>query len=115
MNCISAAEFVTNNGSGPFFIILIYAYDIFQINTADLVQVSNLCKSATDSGKNSSDCIKDMMGIIRTAGLGLIVTTFFGILIIALCWVLLARALKLWIYVMFSPLFGLAYFSGNGW
>lgn len=25
------------------------------------------------------------------------------------------RAFKLWIYVMFSPLFGLAYFTGNGW
>lgn len=114
VNCISAAEFVTNNGSGPFFIILIYAYDIFQINTADLVQISNLCTTSSDK-TSSSDCIKDMMGIIRTAGLGLIVTTFFGILIIALCWVLLARALKLWIYVMFSPLFWLAYFTKNGW
>jgi hypothetical protein len=96
---------VTHNGSGPFFIILIYAYDIFQINTADLVEVSKLCKATTSTGKSSADCIKDMMGIIRSAGLGLIVTVFFGILIIALCWVLLARALKLWIYVMFSPLF----------
>lgn len=114
VNCISAAEFVTNNGSGPFFIILIYAYDIFQINTADLVEISKLCTTSSDKA-SSRDCIKDMMGIIRTAGLGLIVTTFFGILIIALCWVLLARALKLWIYVMFSPLFWLAYFTGNGW
>lgn len=106
---------MTHNGSGPFFIILIYAYDIFQINTADMVDVTKLCKTTLEGGKDSSDCIKDLMGIIRSAGLGLIVTTFFGILIVALCWVLLARALKLWIYVMFSPLFGLAYFSGNGW
>jgi hypothetical protein len=53
------------------------------------------------------------MGLVRKFGLSLITMIFFGILLIALCWVLLMRAFKLWIYIMFSPLFGLAYFTGK--
>lgn len=113
--CISAAEFVANNASGPYFIMMIYAYDIFKIQKTDLVRLSNkdnpLCNKDTDAQK----CIKSLVDVVIKVGTGLIVVFFFGVLTIALCWVLLMRAFKLWIYVMFSPLFGLAFFTGNGW
>ncbi len=53
------------------------------------------------------------MAVLRKFGVALVTTMFFAILLVALCWVLLVRAFKLWIYVMFSPLFGLAYAVGD--
>ncbi|MCB9806557.1 hypothetical protein H6768_01415 [Candidatus Peribacteria bacterium] len=51
--------------------------------------------------------------LVRKFGVALITTVFFAVILIALCWVLLSRAFKLWVYVMFSPLFGLAYAVGD--
>ncbi len=113
--CISAAEFVTYNGSGPFFIIMIYAYNIFRIQNTDIVSLKKACEpdKTTGSVSDSKTCIKNLTSILRQFGLALIVTFFFSVLLVALCWVLLMRAFKLWIYVMFSPLFGLAIFTGE--
>ncbi len=47
--CISAAEFVSYNQAGPFFIIMIYAYDIFKIQKTSLIELSNVCSSAATS------------------------------------------------------------------
>jgi hypothetical protein len=44
VRCISPAEFLTQNQAGPFFIIMIYAYNIFKIQEADLTPLNNLCK-----------------------------------------------------------------------
>ena len=110
--CISAAEFVANNQSGPFFIMMIYAYDIFRIQSTDL---TNLNPKECGTKVDAKECIKKLTDVVISFGTGLIVTLFFGILTIALCWVLLMRAFKLWIYVMFSPLFWLAYFTGEWW
>lgn len=112
--CISAAEFVTYNGSGPFFIIMVYAYNIFKIQSTTIVNLKDTCTVKEDgSVADSKTCIKNLTQILRQFGLAVIVTFFFSVLLIALCWVLLMRAFKLWIYVMFSPLFGLAIFTGE--
>ncbi len=117
IDCISPAEFLTKNQAGPFFIIMIYAYNIFKIQDADKNAVEDFCVDQTASGetkyKTSKDCIKDLVGIVRKFWLSLIVTIFFAIMLVALCWILLMRAIKLWIYIMLSPLFGLAYFTGK--
>ena len=44
--CISPAEFLTKNQAGPFFIIMIYAYNIFKIQDADIQKIkgSNFCR-----------------------------------------------------------------------
>lgn len=112
VKCISPAEFLTHNEAGPFFIIMIYAYNIFKIQEADMKPLKNFCKS-TDGTQYmaAKDCTKNLMGIVRDFWLSLIVTVFFAIMLIALCWVLLMRAIKLWIYIMLSPLFGLAFFT----
>lgn len=77
-----------------------------------MIDFNKVCKGIGDeqSGQaNSSKCISDLGKLLRKFGVAFITTTFFAIILIALCWVLLARAFKLWVYVMFSPLFGLAY------
>lgn len=115
--CISPAEFVTYNQAGPFFIMMIYAYNIFKIQDANALDLKNFCTATSTDNKvqyqSSKDCIKSLMGIVKKFGLSLVVTIFFGIMLLALCWVLLMRAIKLWIYIMLSPLFGLAIFTGQ--
>jgi len=112
VKCISPAEFISKNSSGPFFIIMIYAYDIFKIQKTEMIDFDRVCKGINETGNekvNSATCISDLGKLLRKFGVAFITTTFFAIILIALCWVLLARAFKLWVYVMFSPLFGLAY------
>jgi hypothetical protein len=116
IKCISPAEFISQNQSGPFFIIMVYAYDIFKIQKTETINFSAVCGGGevvtTDVAGSDGDarsCVSTLMKLLRKFGVALITTTFFAIILIALCWVLLARAFKLWIYVMFSPLFGLAY------
>lgn len=64
--CISAAEFVQYNGSGPFFIIMIYAYNIFKIQNTTIVSLADACKPETDgSVQDSATCIKNLTTILR--------------------------------------------------
>jgi hypothetical protein len=46
VRCISPAEFLTENQAGPFFIIMIYAYNIFKIQEADIQDITkgNFCR-----------------------------------------------------------------------
>jgi hypothetical protein len=109
--CISPAEFIAFNESGPFFIIMVYAYDIFKIQNTEQVNFEAVCAGGADV----KECVKSIWQLLRKFWVALITTIFFAIILIALCWVLLARAFKLWIYVMFSPLFGLAYAVTDEW
>ena len=105
---------------------MIYAYDIFKVQNGALTKLSVTCDVVKDINgkpvirdgktvqKDAKACISDLAGLARNFGVGLITTLFFAILLVALCWVLLMRAIKLWIYIMFSPLFGLAYFTDKG-
>lgn len=113
--CISPAEFLTKNEAWPFFIIMIYAYNIFKIQDADKLSTkTDFCRGTgenADKYKSAKDCVENLVAIVRDFGLSLIVTLFFAVMLVALCWVLLMRAIKLWIYIMLSPLFWLAYFT----
>jgi len=71
--CISAAEFIKNNGSGPYFIMIIYAYDIFKVQKSALVNLSTQCTKDTQT----SQCIKTLTDIVIKFGTALIVTFFF--------------------------------------
>lgn len=88
---------------------MIYAYNIFKIQEADMTPLRNFCDpsktSDTAQYKSAKSCVESLLGIVRDFGLSLIVTVFFAIMLVALCWVLLMRAIKLWIYIMLSPLF----------
>lgn len=96
---------------------MVYAYDIFKIQKTEMINFAEVCKGINDpeqGQQNSATCVSDLAKLLRKFGVAFITTTFFAIILIALCWVLLARAFKLWIYVMFSPLFGLAYAVSDG-
>ncbi len=116
--CISPAEFLTQNQAWPFFIIMIYAYNIFKIQDADINHVKDFCAKENSDGttqyQSAKSCVESLVSVVRKFWLSLVVTVFFAIMLIALCWILLMRAIKLWIYIMLSPLFGLAYFTGKG-
>lgn len=43
IKCISPAEFISKNSSGPFFIIMVYAYDIFKIQKTEMVDFAKVC------------------------------------------------------------------------
>lgn len=69
VKCISPAEFLTYNESGPYFIIMIYAYNIFKIQNADLTNVGDFC-STTESGgttkyETGKSCISSLVAILR--------------------------------------------------
>lgn len=72
--CISAAEFIANNGSGPYFIMMIYAYDIFKVQRTDLVRLKD---AKCDKDANVQKCIKNLTDIVIKFGTALIVTFFF--------------------------------------
>ncbi len=64
--CISPAEFLTHNQAGPFFIIMIYAYNIFKIQEADMAPLQNFCMSKDGTQyKSAKDCTKDLVGLVR--------------------------------------------------
>jgi len=105
--CISPAEFISKNKAGPFYMIMIYAYDIFKIQNGDFIDNEDLCNQA---GENNDSCIRTLTGILARFLFHIIWAFFFSILLIALSVVLLYRAFMLWIYIMFSPMFGLAVF-----
>lgn len=70
VRCMSPAEFLTYNQSGPFFIIMVYAYNIFKIQNADLQNIQqNFCKdSSSDSSQKketAKNCVTSLVAIVR--------------------------------------------------
>lgn len=67
---MSPAEFLNRNEAGPYFIIMIYAYNIFKIQDANKFSLDKLCTAETGSDntvqyQTSESCIKSLMGIVR--------------------------------------------------
>lgn len=58
--CISPAEFITYNQSGPFFIILIYAYDIFKVQKTDMANLKTACGGAEEGSVDAQGCIRNL-------------------------------------------------------
>ena len=53
------------------------------------------------------------MDIASKLGFGIIFFVIFGILVIAIIYALFSRALMLWLYAMFSPIFALTFVLGD--
>ena len=54
------------------------------------------------------------VGIVHQGIVGAIMFLVFGLLTLALVAMLLVRAIKLWIYAIFSPLFTFQFVAGSG-
>lgn len=60
------------------------------------------------------DKIKGVTQIIHQGIIGAIMFIVYGLLVIALVFMLMMRAIKLWFYAIFSPLMTLKYVIGDG-
>lgn len=94
-NCTSIRNII-NNGGGSYASMLLYAYDIFKIQ--DIKDISWTIGKITAAGQLLNQLI-----------IGAIMFIVFGILVLALIFMLMIRAIKLWMYAIFSPLFTLHY------
>ena len=86
--------------------IMVYAYDIFKVQNSDFIDQEELCRADQDY----EDCIRSLTGVLARGIFHVIWALFFSLLLIGLAVVLLYRAFTLWIYIMFSTMFGLAVF-----
>ncbi len=89
--CISPSK-ITENAGGLFSPLLIYSYGVFKIQ-----DVKELTTKAY--------LVKTILSIINQWIIGALMFLVFGILVLALIFMLLMRAIKLWFYAIFSPLF----------
>ncbi len=98
-NCLKPSE-VTMNAWGLYSPLLIYSFWVFKIQ--DIKKIDN-----------ASDVIKSIMQLINQWIIGVLMFLVFGILIMWLIFMLLMRAIKLWFYAIFSPLFTIKYVLGE--
>jgi hypothetical protein len=98
-DCLAPQD-VFKNAGGIWSPIAIYAYGIFK--------VQNFKK--LDDWTSGVD---NIMQLINQLALGIIFFIVFGILTMALIFMLFIRALKLWMYAIFSPLFTIHFVLGK--
>lgn len=81
--------------------MLVYAYSIFKFD-----KIENL-------PTNGIDVIKTVFNIMHQGIIAAIMFVVFGILTIALVFILFVRVIKLWVYAIFSPLFTFRFVAGD--
>jgi hypothetical protein len=96
---ISPKVYLTES-SGMYGYMMVYAYSIFKFD-----QVRQL------NGLN--DVIKAWAWIVHQSVIAAIMFIVFGLLTMALIAMLLVRAIKLWVYAIFSPLFTFRFVAGS--
>lgn len=88
-----------SESSGMYGYMMVYAYSIFKFD-----QVKQL--------NGPSDVIKAWAWIVHQSVIAAIMFIIFGLLTMALIAMLLVRAIKLWVYAIFSPLFTFRFVAG---
>ena len=100
VDCVSPKEFFRGLW-WTYWHLLVYAYSVFKVNDVKKI----------DTTWNK---ISTWVQLLHQWIIGAILFMVFGILILALCVMLFFRAVKLWFYAIFSPLFTLHYVTGWG-
>jgi hypothetical protein len=95
---ISPETYLTKS-SGMYGYMMVYAYSIFKFD-----QVKQL--------NGISDILKEWVWIVHQWIIAAIMFIIFGLLTMALIAMLLVRAIKLWVYAIFSPLFTFRFVAG---
>ncbi len=88
-NCISPQEML-GKSSGMYGHLLIYGYGVFKLNEVKQID-------------NTADAITSIVSLIHQSVIAIIMLVVFGLLTLALIFMLLARAVMLWVYTIFSP------------
>ncbi|MDD2916880.1 MAG: hypothetical protein PHH70_03495 [Candidatus Gracilibacteria bacterium] len=99
-NCLSIRQFLAGGGGGAYNLLSVYAYGIFKIQDY---------KSITSGQK-----ITQMAEIAKKLVFGTLFFIIFGILVIAIVYALFTRAVMLWMFAIFSPLFALNHVLAGG-
>ncbi len=94
-DCMSPEELLTKP-SGIYSYMTVYAYSVFKLDQIKLIDNSS-----------AIDILKSALSVVHQGIIGAIMFIVFGVLTIALATILLVRAIKLWVYAIFSPLFTL--------
>ncbi len=98
-DCLKPSE-ITANAGWLFSPLLIYSFWVFKIQ--DIQKIDN-----------TTDVVKSIMQLINQWIIGALMFLVFGILVIWLIFMLLMRAIKLWLYAIFSPLFTIKFVFGE--
>lgn len=85
---------------GTYSTLMIYAYQVFRIQ--DIKKIDT-----------TKDKIEAGMQLLNGIVIGAIMFLVFGLLVIALIFMLMMRAIKLWFYAIFSPIFTLHFVAGK--
>lgn len=98
-SCISPKDFY-EKWTGIWAPLVVYGYGIFKFQ-----QISEL--------KDWQDGVSSILQLVHQWIFWVLMFLVFGVLVIALIFILMTRAIKLWIYAMFSPLFTLHFVAGK--
>ena len=79
--------------------MLIYAYSVFKFDKVEDIDTTR-------------GAIKVALQLVNQTVMGMLMFIVFGLLTLALVSMLLVRAIKLWIYAIFSPLFTFQFVAG---
>lgn len=105
---VSIKEIISGEGGGEgldnnvFGIISVYTYGILRVQELDTIAALDLTT------------IKGIMDLILKVIFDLLFVVVYLILMVALFLALMVRGVRLWVYMMLSPAFGLLYFLGKG-
>ncbi len=98
------AEWLDNN---VFWVISVYTYWILRLDKLDTIESADL------------NTIKGIADLLFKVGFDLLFVVIYMLLMVALFLALLTRGIRLWVFMMLSPVFGLLYFlwktSDGGW
>lgn len=98
--CIKASDFLLSWWKGVYGLLIPYAYGIFKIQ--DIKQI--------DKKQILENVIKNTWDIVNKLLFWALFYAAFGFICMALVAALFMRAVYIWIYAIFSPLFALSYF-----
>lgn len=98
-SCLSVAKF-TQNAGWQWAPLVSYGYGIFKFEKIQDIS-------------STTDVISAAIQLVHRGIIGVLMFFVFGILVIALIFILLVRAIKLWMYAIFSPLFTLHFVLGK--
>ncbi|MBP9811813.1 hypothetical protein KBC86_00410 [Candidatus Gracilibacteria bacterium] len=92
---------ILTSSSGIYGSLLIYGNSIFKLNESKRLDTA-------------TDVLASIAGLVNKGILAIVMFVVFGFLVIALVFMLMMRAIKLWFYAIFSPLLTLRYVVGDG-
>jgi hypothetical protein len=93
--CISPEVFIAKSG-GMYSSLMIYSFAVFKFQDIKILN-------------STSDKVIALGQIINQGLIGVIMFFIYGLLVLALVFMLMIRAIKLWFYAIFSPFMTLKY------